>query len=742
MPSDRLTLIQRLRDGILAVVIVAIVVSVVFGGIYFVFDKALGHWTDRDLDHRSRLIWRAAASGSAHELPTRLSALAADESITGILVCGNGGSGLATAGVPGELSCASPAVTAAIASVGRSVGTRLDGHDLHLTAHPAPERGTLVVVQDRTFVESRRERLLQVLLVGAYIVALALLLLMRFGVISGRRRAVHATRDLLLWLEAGGRASKEIPAELQGIAEDFTQTLSRLRRHPAGDREATGPARLRQIVNSPEFGDASLVVVANREPYSHDRGDDGRVIVRRPPSGLVTGVEPVLRACGGTWIAHGSGSADREHSDALGRLPVPPDRPEYVLRRLWLTEEENEGYYFGFANEGLWPLCHIAHTRPTFRSSDWNSYREVNARFAEAAVAEGSDSFVLVQDYHFALVPRMVRDAAPDVELSLFWHIPWPNWEVIGICPWKDEILDGMLGADVIGFHTRFHCLNFLETVQRSLECRVDLATMSVEYGGRRTLVRAYPISVEWPYPAVTRAEGAKLRAARGIGDDVHVAVGIDRADYTKGLLERVAAIEALLESRPDLAGRFSLVQLAAPSRTKIKRYRDLVSDLEEAVQRVNRRFGNESWKPVHLEIRNFSPDEVRLHYAMANSALVTPLHDGMNLVAKEYVGSCADGDGVLILSRFAGAAQELDGALVVNPYDADAVAAAIGRAVAMPTAEKRARMTAMREQIASSSIYDWSAKLLRDLIAVRTKRDRVWPRRVPPSSQPLEVAG
>jgi trehalose-6-phosphate synthase len=720
---------RRIRDGVAAVGLVMLVVSLVFGALYVVFDRALDRWTDRDLEHRARLIGRAAGSGPAEQLADRMLSLADDERVTGILACSQDGSGIATPLLPGQMSCASPLVRRAIRSGGRSVSERIGGHNLHLVSVAAGGNRKLVIVQDRTFIEARRQRMLQVLIAGAYVVALAILILMRMGMLRGRRGAVNATRDLFNSIDEGTLVPTALPPELRRLADDFTQTLTRLRRHRPDAHEESGPARLRQLVNSPEFGDASLVVVANREPYIHERSEDGSIRVRRPPSGLVTGVEPVLRACGGTWIAHGSGSADRETCDREGRLPVPPEAPEYVLRRLWLSDDEYDGYYLGFANEGLWPLCHIAHTRPTFRSDDWNAYRTVNQRFAEAAVAEGAGSMILVQDYHFALVPRFVRELSSEAELSLFWHIPWPNWEVIGICPWKDELLDGMLGADVIGFHTRFHCLNFLETVQRFLECRVDLASMSVEYRGKRTVVRTYPISVEWPYPSVARETGRFLRQPRGIADDVHVIVGVDRADYTKGLLERIAAIEAVLERRPDLAGRFALVQLAAPSRTRIKKYRDLVSDVEDAAQRVNRRFSTSRWKPIHLEIRNFTPEEVRAHYAMAGSALVTPLHDGMNLVAKEYVAACADGDGVLVLSRFAGAAQELDGALVVNPYDAEAVATAIIRAIEMPLEEKRARMHVMREQISRNSIYDWSASMLRDLIAIRTRRDRLWPR-------------
>ena len=727
----RTKLIRRVREEVLAVVIAVVVVSLLFGALYVVFDKALSRWTERDLDNRARLIWRAAASGPRAGLERRIDDLTRDEYVVGMRACFPS-SALVSDRFPAGIGCDSGLVRSAISANGASVAARIDEHDLHVTAHTL-ENGHLVIVQDRTFVEARRERLLQVLLLGGWAAIVAVLLLIHFGIISGRRRAMRATRDLFEQIHAGGKVPQGVPAELQPVVTDLNDTLKRLRRHPAIAGE-DGPAKLRRLVHTADLGEASLVVLANREPYEHTFDLDGNVRVKRPPSGLVTGIEPVLRSCGGTWIGHGSGAADKQMSDSGGRLAVPPDNPEYVLRRLWLTDEEFDGYYLGFANEGLWPLCHIAHTRPTFRSADWNAYREVNMKFAQAVVDEGSDSFVLVQDYHFALVPRMLRELAPDAAVSLFWHIPWPNSEVFGICPWKKEILDGMLGADVLGFHTRFHCLNFLETVQRYLECRVDLATMSVEYQGQKTQVRPYPISVEWPYPAASREEGQKLRESLGIARDIHVAVGVDRADYTKGLLERLAAVETLLETNPDLIGRFMLVQLAAPSRTRIKKYRDLVSEVEDTAQRINRRFSTSDYKPVHLEVRGFSPDEVRKHYAMANSALVTPLHDGMNLVAKEYVASCTDADGVLILSTFAGAAHELDGALIVNPYDADAVASALQRAIHMPLTERRGRMNAMREQISRNSIYDWSAKLLRDLIEVRTRRGRIWPRRNAPT--------
>ncbi len=500
--------------------------------------------------------------------------------------------------------------------------------------------------------------------------------------------------------------------------------------------ENNGAERLRALART-QIPDGGLVVIANREPYSHEWDGKGNVVVQRPASGLVTGIEPILRACGGTWIAHGGGSADRMATDRMGRLAVPPDAPEYTLRRLWIEEEPYERYYSGFANEGLWPLCHIAHTQPAFRSQDWSAYQAVNETFAQAAAEEiSADGLLLIQDYHFALVPKLVRDHAPHGVTSLFWHIPWPNSEVAGICPWKEAILEGILGADLVGFHTRQYCLNFLETVQRYLECRVDLESMSVSYGGHCTLVRPYPISVEWPYPAATRGDGAALRRSLGIASDAHVSVGVDRADYTKGLVERVAAVELLLEENPSLVGKYVFVQLASPTRTRIRKYQRLAEELQEAVDHVNARFATETWQPIVLQMRTFAPDEVRQYYAMADSALVTPLHDGMNLVAKEYAAACHDGDGALVLSVFAGAAKELDGALLVNPYDTQQVAATILRAIRMPLAERRARMEAMREHIASHSIYDWSENLLTDMREVRQQRGRFWPQRIPPPSR------
>lgn len=724
----------RLRDSAIVIGGALICAGLIFGLLYDVFDGALRRWADRDLDRRAHLVGVAveshAAQASQAQLQAALTALSASEDAADLVACTSGQALVASTGIGRQLGCDSALADAAVRSAGKSVRGVVGNSNVAVTAHAIAGGRTLFVVQDRTFLDARRRQMLQILFLAAEMALLALLLIARFGTRIGSRRTEEAARDAVLRMRSQSVTDEPLAPELRLLVRDVHETVEQLRTDRTAVR--TGVERLRALIGT-QIPHDRLVVVANREPYAHEWAADGSVVVQRPASGLVTGIEPILRACGGTWIAHGGGSADRLYSDRAGRVAVPPEAPEYTLRRLWLAEEEYERYYSGLANEGLWPLCHTAFTQPSFREADWLAYQSVNETFARAAVEEASgEGLLLVQDYHFALVPGIVRERAPHVVTSLFWHIPWPNSEVVGICPWKETLLEGMIGADILGFHTRQYCLNFLETVQRYLECRVDLEDMSVTHGGHRTLVRPYPISVEWPYPSASRQDGAALRESLGIGRDVHVSVGVDRADYTKGLLERVAAVECLLEDNPSLLGRYVLVQLASPTRTKIRRYRQLAEDLEEAVERVNDRFGTAEWKPIVLQMRTFSPEEVRVHYAMADSALVTPLHDGMNLVAKEYVAACEDGDGALVLSVFAGAAKELEGALLVNPYDTRQVAQAILRAVRMPLAERRARMQAMRGQIASSSIYDWSGKLLTDMREVRREGARFWPQRLP----------
>jgi len=473
--------------------------------------------------------------------------------------------------------------------------------------------------------------------------------------------------------------------------------------------------------------DSRLFVVSNREPYIHLRRGKS-VEVSQPASGLVTAIEPVLRACGGTWVAHGSGDGDMDAVDSHDRLSVPPDDPHYTLRRVWLSKEEEQGYYYGFANEGLWPLCHIAHTRPLFRANDWKHYQEVNRKFADALLEEMQDTkrpVVLLQDYHFALLPRMIKEQRPEARVAIFWHIPWPNPEAFGICPWQRELVDGLLGADLIGFHIQAHCTNFLQTVDRIVESRIDWDHSTVQRLEHRTTVRPFPISVESADAPVELSrqsayeERGTLFKSLGV-EAALMGVGVDRLDYTKGILERFLAIERFLEKYPRYQGVFSFVQIGAPSRTHIKRYHDLQAEVESEADRINWRFQADQWKPIILMNRQHSHKEVEAYYRAADLCLVTSLHDGMNLVAKEFVANRSDERGVLILSCFTGAARELRDAVQVNPYDIDQTADAIRAALEMQSEEKQLRMQRMRRSVRENNIYRWAGNLIGELCEVR----------------------
>lgn len=472
--------------------------------------------------------------------------------------------------------------------------------------------------------------------------------------------------------------------------------------------------------------DHQLVVVSNREPYMHQfQGGQPRII--KPAGGLVTALDPVLQACGGLWVAHGAGDADREVADSHGRLTVPPGDTRYTLRRVWLTREEEQGYYYGFANEGLWPLCHLAHERPLFRASDWDYYVRANQRFAEAVLTEIGDgkAVVLVQDYQLALVPEFLKSARPDLCVGLFWHIPWPNPEAFRICPWRAEILRGMLGANLIGFHLQQYCNNFLDTVDRTLETRLDWDHFAVDLRGQITLVRPFPISIQgWVERRVpTGDELAQQIAALKQQNKINggeIAVGVDRIDYTKGMSERFRAVGRFLEKYPKHRERFTFVQLGAPSRTHIRRYREHIAELEALADEINWRFQTDTWKPIRFLVGHHDGPTVYTFMRMASVCIVSSLHDGMNLVAKEYVAAREEGDGVLILSEFAGAARELSDALIINPYDIEQFADAIRNAVEMEPAERQARMERMRRAVEENNIYCWAARFLTELAAGR----------------------
>jgi trehalose 6-phosphate synthase len=597
--------------------------------------------------------------------------------------------------------------------------------------------GKLILVHDMNFVERRANDtkkyvigIFALLAVVIFFITTVIAHLSWQGWISGVKRLMRG--EIMNQDKAPGTAvSNNAPPEIQPLESDLRALLYEFNVERRLREDATHlwtPDKLRLLLREELAGD-EVLVVSNREPYSHMHTRNG-IEVKRPASGLVTAVEPVMRACSGTWIAHGSGSADRETVDRNDRVPVPPSSPAYTLRRVWLTKEEEEGYYYGFANEGLWPLCHIAHVRPVFRSSDWEQYVAVNQRFADAVIREArtDDPVVLVQDYHFALLPRMVRDVLPKATIITFWHIPWPNPESFGICPWREEILEGLLGSTTLGFHTQFHCKNFLETVDRYLETRIEHEASTISYGGKLTQVEDYPISIAWPENGVTASVAecrVSVRQELGLPPNQLLAVGVDRLDYTKGIIERFQAVERMLETYPELVGRFTMVQIAAPTRSSLDEYQNFESRVRALVQRINKRFSNGTYEPILLRLEHHDTEQVNRFYRASEVCLVTSLHDGMNLVAKEFIAARDDEHGVLVLSQFTGAARELHEALIVNPYHIEQSAEAIHRALTMPDIEQTERMRSMRALVKDFNIYRWAGHMLLDAARLR-KRERV----------------
>lgn len=478
--------------------------------------------------------------------------------------------------------------------------------------------------------------------------------------------------------------------------------------------------RLQDVVKARMSG-AKLIVVANREPYIH-REANGRIEWIRPAGGLTTALDPVMRACGGVWIAHGSGSADRQTVDPASHIKVPIGDPKYVLRRIWLSESQENGYYYGFANSCLWPLCHQVFQRPEFKAEHWQAYREVNQLFADAVIEEAKDgpALVFVQDYHFALLPAMVKKARPDLLLAHFWHIPWPNPETFRACPWGMEILQGMLGNDLMSFHIQYHCNNFLETVDRMLECRIDREHFAIQRNESVTRVRPHPISVD-PRPACQHSETEWNTKTRELCDELGIGampviLGVDRIDYTKGILERIEAINLLLARNPHYLGRIQFVQAGPRSREMVRAYSDLIGQIAQAIESVNSRHGNECWSPIIFLNEHHGPEKVNALYRLASVCVVSSLHDGMNLVAKEFVAAREDEIGVLVLSRFTGAARELQDAVLVNPFDSGQMAEAIRQALEMPIDEQKARMSRMRRHVQHHNIYRWAGRLLAEV--------------------------
>ncbi len=603
--------------------------------------------------------------------------------------------------------------------------------------------GALVILHDPSFIHERisyiwKNNFIR-FLVNALVISLTTLLLIRWSMAGPIAKMAEWMKSLRM-----GKGKEPFHLPTLGLFEPLTKEVTQIAKSISAARKAAEeearlrqaaesiwtPARLKEQIQT-LLQERPFIVISNREPYIHERrGKKIECLV--PASGLVTALEPVLKACGGTWIAHGSGDADFEVVSKQNKIKVPPEEPQYVLKRVALTKEEEKGYYYGFSNEGLWPLCHIAHTRPTFRTEDWQYYQSVNKKFAEATLEElkeFEEPVILIQDYHFALLPRLIKEKYPDARVALFWHIPWPNPESFGICPWQRELLHGMLGADLIGFHIQFHCNNFLDTVDRFLESRIDWEHFSVERGGHLTLVKPFPISIPFPdlfSSSMTHSpvKQNKESLLKDLGlKSRYLGVGVDRIDYTKGILERFKSIERFIEKYPIYQGKFTFVELGAPSRTHIKEYHDLMSAVEEESERINWRFKTKEWQPIIFLKKHHSHEEIRPFYETADLCMVTSLHDGMNLVAKEFVSARNEETGVLILSQFTGASRELRDALIVNPYDIEEMAEAIRVALEMDPEEQKDRMRRMRETLKNQNIYFWASSLISALAQVRLEK-------------------
>ena len=589
--------------------------------------------------------------------------------------------------------------------------------------------GALVVVQNAQYIHDAvmniwRENLLHLFLQIIFFGA-AILVLVRYVFGAAIERMTQSIRSI----RSGETEEAEHPGigMMNPLTTEITKMSASLRQ---ARRAASEEARMRlEKLDSPwtaerlrEFikaylKDRPIFVVSNAEPYIHSKNRSGKIEWNVPAGGVITAIEPVMEACEGTWIAAGSGDADKESADEEGKLRVPPDEPKYTLKRIWLTAKERKGYYDGFSNEALWPLCHLAHVRPQFRKEDWAEYRKVNGAFAKAVLNEIRHierPIILVQDYHLALVPALIKKSRPDAQVAMFWHIPWPSAAQFAICPWRAEILEGMIGADLVGFHTQQYCNNFMDTVAAEIESRIDYERFSVTREGHETRVEPFPISIAFPGEAeITSEPDRSMIEQLGIKSEF-LALGVDRLDYIKGIPERFRGVEFLLRTHPEYIGKFTLLQIASPTRKGIERFQAYADQVLAEADRINTEFGTADWKPIVVEHRSYSHAALRKLYQIANVCLVTSLHDGMNLVAKEYVAARPEENGVLVLSHFTGASRDLKGALTVNPYSAEETAEAIHQSLTMPESEQHRRMKQMRNSVRDYNVYRWSAELIK----------------------------
>jgi trehalose 6-phosphate synthase len=676
---------------------------------------------------------RADATSSVQRLVDRFGDR---ERVAGLLVIDSNGAAIAGSQVlPAMISGETPFVAAAMDSdASQSAFGRDDTGTYFMSATPMHDErgaviGALVLFQSADYINESVSGIWRSNFLRLFLQLLlffgAVVILVRWIILNPIHKLEESIRSARA--EGGTVPASEHGTFFRPIVHEITKlSQSLLAARSAASEEARlrleqidtawTSERLKGFVKSYIKG-RPIYVVSHREPYVHEKvGKDIKVSV--PAGGVVTALESVMAACGGTWIAYASGDADKETADEDGKIAVPPDEPTYTLRRVWADEEDHRGFYAGFANEALWPLCHMVHNRPIFRTDDWTAYRTINGLFAETILNEIRDverPVILVQDYHFALLPRMIKNARPDAQVGIFWHIPWPAAEQFSICPWRKEILDGLLGADVVGFHTQQYCNNFTETVAKEIESLIDYEHFTITREGHTSHIEAFPISIAFTEGNEFVDDGAEKRALEALGvSSEFVGLGVERLDYTKGILERFKAIEFFFDEHPDYCERFTFLQIAAPSRESVQKYRDYAEAVESEAERINARFATRSWKPIHFEHRSFTHAELQPLYRAANVCLVTSLHDGMNLVAKEFVAARDDEGGVLVLSQFTGASRDLSGAIIVNPYSAEETAAAIHEALTMSAAKQHVRMKSMRQTLRDYNIYRWSAEFLR----------------------------
>lgn len=734
-------------------------IFLILGGIIIAASAVVGWFTfnqihearltlSADLQYRTRLLVDSLKESvepyyigkSEASLRKLINKFADREHLVGLAVYDNKGNAIATSTGFSPYILQNTPIIGAVMDTDKPAGvfTSVGENNVYIFAEPLHDEGrvvgTFMVAQSAGYIEEEinqiwKNNLLR-LLIQVIIFSLAIILLVRSVIFKPLNKLVESIKS--------ARANKTsrfvlprhsffnpLMSEIAKVTHSLKQARfaaseeARLRLQKL-DTPWTAE-RLREFIKA-YVKDRPIFLLSNREPYVHEKtGNKIHHLV--PASGMVTALEPVMEACGGTWIAYGSGSADRETVDRENKIAVPPDEPKYTLKRIWLTEREVQGYYTGFSNEALWPLCLLAHTRPTFRKEDWTEYRRVNGKFAETLLSEIKNMHspvILIQDFHLALVPQMIKAGRPDVQIGLFWHIPWPSAEHFSICPWRTEILEGMLGSDIIGFHTQQHCNNFLDTVGKSVESLIDFEQFSITREDRKTFVKPFPISIDFTdsNPAPELKSGRSALKKLNIKTP-WVGLGVDRLDYTKGILERFKGLELFFEGHKEYIGQLTFLQIAPISREGSATYREYGEAVTTEAGRINQKFQANGWQPIVLEKRHYSHEELLPLYRLANFCLITSLHDGMNLVAKEFVAARDDESGVLILSNFTGASRDLKGALIVNPYSAEETAEAIHTALILSQAEKRRRMKVMRESVKDYNVYRWSAEFIKAIIGL-----------------------